>query len=168
MKLWLMIISLLVMFVLQATVFQVSPLNAIDPSLTLVMMLYIAFLRGARTAILLGAMVGLFQDVVYGSFIGLHTFSMAVTGYFAGIVFRLFLRRSVVIFLLVVLGATAFNEFLTYGITRLFVPTYFDMNSVVNYAIRTMIFNGVAALLLYSPSVRLLSRRRNRYGLHDD
>lgn len=140
---------LLLTLVLQATLFVQKPFSWVQPNLTLLLILFIAYFRGQFVAMMLGIAVGLFQDIVYSSFLGMHMFSLGVTGYFAGALFRVFLNRSLIMLMLVILGFTGVSEFINYGIGRIFGWTHVDMMTVLMHAIRLMIFNGIFALFLY-------------------
>ncbi|GAX90476.1 rod shape-determining protein MreD [Effusibacillus lacus] len=135
--------------ILQATLFVQKPFSWFQPSLTVLILLFIAYYRGAFLAMMLGILTGLVQDVVYGSFIGMHTFSLGVTGYFAGALFRVFLNRSLIMLVFVILGFSAVYEFMNYGIAMIFGRIQVDLLAVLTYAVRLMIFNGIFALILY-------------------
>lgn len=140
---------LLAGLILEATVFVQKPFTWIQPSLAVLLILLIAYFRGQLLAMTLGIVVGLIHDIVYGSFIGMYMFSLGVTGYFAGSMFRVFLNRSLIMLIFVILGFTGVFEFINYGIGRLFGWTHVDVISVLAHAVRLMIFNGIFTLLLY-------------------
>ncbi|BCJ85075.1 rod shape-determining protein MreD [Effusibacillus dendaii] len=147
---------LLFAMILQATLFVQKPFNWVQPSLTVVLTVFIAYFRNQRLAMVLGLMVGLVQDVVYGTLIGMHTFSLALVGYFSGALFRVFLNRSLIMLLFMVLGMTVGYEFLNYGIATIFGRLRIDLLVVLTHAVRLMIFNGIYGLLLYPFAERWL------------
>jgi rod shape-determining protein MreD len=157
-------IVLWVALTLQATVFQIPPIDAVQPDLVLVVMVAVALLRGPKAALVLGILIGLCQDVVYGAFVGLNAFTYAVIGYFAGTVFAQFLHRNVAITFLVTISFTFINVWITYGMTRLFDVTAYDWHTVMRHSLAQMIIDGVTLLILYPLLVRLLvDRHRRRY-----
>ncbi|MCL6631618.1 MAG: rod shape-determining protein MreD [Alicyclobacillus herbarius] len=149
---------------IQATLFQIPPINVIQPDLVLVVMVVVALTRGPRAALLLGILVGLCQDIVYGAFIGLNAFTYAVIGYFAGSVFAQFLHRNVAITFLVTISFTFVNVWITYGLERLFDVTEYGWQVVMRHSFAQMIIDGVVLLILYPFLIRLLvDRKRRRY-----
>ncbi|MGZ4031400.1 MAG: rod shape-determining protein MreD [Tumebacillaceae bacterium] len=162
----LMMLTMMGMLVIQSTLFQVQPFSFVAPNICLVMLLFISLMRGSMLALYIGLIIGLIQDVLFGTFIGLHGFTFAVVGYFAGMTFRSYWTRSFVMVLLIILGFTLLHEITEYSLSQLFGHGHVDLMAAVTHALRMMIWNGILSLLLYSPSVRLLGRERR--GLADD
>jgi rod shape-determining protein MreD len=152
----LIFLALWIALILESTLFQIPPMTSIHPDIVVVLLMYIAMVLGVRQVVLYGFAIGLVEDVVYGRFIGLYAFTYALIGYFAGLLFRMFFQKSIVILLLIVLGATGVFELITVGISGLYEVSDFTLVTVLEYTVRTMIFNGVLALLIYAPAVRFL------------
>ncbi|WP_018131535.1 rod shape-determining protein MreD [Effusibacillus pohliae] len=148
--------------IVQTTVFVQKPFNWFQPMLPVLLTVLIAFYRGSLLAMLLGGLVGLIQDVVYGSFIGMHAFCLGAAGYFSGLVFRSFLQRSLIMLIFVILGFTGAYEIANYGIAMIFGRIRVDLLAVLTNAIRLMIFNGVFALLLYPLADKWLPAKDKR------
>jgi rod shape-determining protein MreD len=148
------------MLIIQSTVLQVQPFSIIAPNITLVMLLYVSMMRGPLLALYIGLTIGLIQDILFGTYLGLHAFTYAAFGYFAGTTFRSYWARSLVMIILVIIGYTFLSEMTLYGLSRLFGYAHVDLMAAVTHAVRMMIWNGILALLLYSPSVRLLGSER--------
>ncbi|WP_067933000.1 rod shape-determining protein MreD [Alicyclobacillus kakegawensis] len=149
---------------LQATVFQIPPIDVVQPDLVIVVMVVVALTQGPKAALILGILVGLCQDVVYGAFIGLNAFTYAVIGYFAGTVFAQFLHRNVAITFLVTIFFAFINVWITYGMERLFDVTGYTAQAVLRHSLAQMIIDGITLLILYPFLVRLLvPRKRKRY-----
>jgi rod shape-determining protein MreD len=155
-------LSLFLALVLQSTLFQIPPMTTLHPDMVVVLLMYIAMIMGPWQAALYGLAIGLVEDVVFGRFIGLYAFTFALVAYFAGLIFRLFFQKSIIILLLTVLGATGVFEIITVGISGLYEVSNFTMMTVIDYTIRTMIFNGIFALFAYSPAVTLLEKAVKR------
>lgn len=140
---------LLLGLILQATVFVQKPFSWVQPNLLVLIILFIAYFRGHFLAMMLGIAVGLVQDIVFGSFLGMHTFSLGAIGYFAGALFRVFLNRSLIILILNIIGFTAAVEWMNFGIVWIFGWTHVDLMTVLTHAVRLTIFNGIFALFMY-------------------
>ncbi|UOF90155.1 rod shape-determining protein MreD [Fodinisporobacter ferrooxydans] len=155
-------LALFFLLVIQTTVFQIPPLTTIHPDMVVVLLMYISMILGARQAVFYGLAIGLVEDIIYGRFIGLYAFSFALIGYFAGLVFNLFFHKSLLLILVTVLASTCVFELITVSISGLYEISDFALVTVVDYTIRTMIFNGIFTLLIYAPAVKWLEKAANR------
>jgi len=149
--------------VLESSLFQVPPINVVQPNLVLIVLIVVALTRGPRSALVLGVLIGGLQDVDYGKFIGINAFTYAFVGYFAATVFSQFLQRNMAITLLVTVGFTFIQEWMTYGLTRLFDVTAFGLSTAMTKTLWQMLINGVFLLVLYPLLSRLLTSKRLTY-----
>lgn len=164
MKLGIAFVMLWIGLILEATVFQIPPMNVIHPGFVLVILVLIALMRGPNTAVIFGIVIGLIQDICYGSFIGLNAFSYGVVAYFAGAVFSQFLHRNLTITFLTTLVLTFVYTWVTFGLTRLFDVTADSPTYVLSQSFISMLVNGLLVLMLYPLVTRLfLHHKRNRY-----
>jgi rod shape-determining protein MreD len=143
--------------ILQSTLFQIPPINLIQPNLVLVALVLVALTRGARVALVTGVLIGLIQDAAYEPFLGLHAFTYGVIGYFAGTTFAQFLHKNVALTLLVAEICTFAENWITYGITRLFDVSAFAWRTVLSLTLEQMVVNGVVLLILYPLFLRMLT-----------
>lgn len=160
------LLTMMGMLVLQSTVLQVQPFTFIAPNIPFVMLMFVALMRGPLFALYIGVGIGLLQDVLYGTYLGMHAFTYAAMGYFAGTTFQSYWTRQFMVVILIILGYTVLSELTSYGLSRLFGQGHYDMMSAFLHAVRMMIWNGIFGLLLYSPSVRLLATERR--GLSEE
>ncbi len=104
---------LLVSLLLKMTVLQFIPFLTSPPDLVLITLVYISCLRGSQYGQFSGAFIGLLEDILSVSPLGLHGLIRTVTGYGVGI----FKGHLVVDFILippvVVTAATLFRALLT-------------------------------------------------------
>ncbi|MBX5437205.1 MAG: rod shape-determining protein MreD [Alicyclobacillaceae bacterium] len=150
--------------ILESTLFEIPPVKLVHPDLVLVCLVVISLTRGARAALMMGVLIGLLQDASFGAFLGLNAFTYGVLGYFAAAAFAQFLQRNLALTFLVTIVCTFVEEWLTFGLTRMFNVTGYAWRTVLAHSLWQMIVNGIVLLLLYSPLVRWLSERpRGRY-----
>ncbi|ARU63280.1 rod shape-determining protein MreD [Tumebacillus avium] len=158
----LILLTLMGALVVQSTVLQVQPFSFIAPNLIVVFLLYVSMMRGSLTALYCGLLIGLIQDILFGTYLGLYAYTFATVGYFAGMTFRSYWTRQLVMVILIMLGYSFLAELTAYGLSRLFGYAHVDLMAAVTHTVRIMIWNGIFALLLYVPSVKLLATERNR------
>lgn len=154
--------------IIQSTLFQVPPINVIQPNLVLVVLMCIAVTRGPRAALVLGVLIGFIEDADYGSFLGLNAFVYGVVGYFAAVILSQFLHKNIALTLLLSVVCTFGQEWITFGMTRLFGVTAYSWRSVMGLTIGQMIVNGITLLLLYPLLIRWLVTRHNSRYKHTD
>lgn len=150
---------------IQSTIFQITPINVIQPNFILVMLIGVALARGPKSAMFLGVLIGLVQDAVFGSFLGLNAFTYGVLGYFSGAWFAQFLHRNIAVTFLITVIATFIQQWFTFGLTRMFDATAYTWSGVMAHSLSEMIQNGLLLLLLYPAILRLFGvRTRSAYA----
>lgn len=153
-----------VALIIQSTLFQIPPIHVLQPNLVLVVLIVVAMTRGARAALVLGVIIGLIQDVMFGSFVGLNAFAYGVVGYFAATTFGQFLHRNFSIAFLITVVFTFIHVWVIFGMSRMFNVTAFSWNSVISHSLSEMIQNGITLMVLYGVLVRwFTSRQGGRY-----
>ncbi|GEO25826.1 rod shape-determining protein MreD [Alicyclobacillus acidoterrestris] len=166
MKLTIAFLMLWVGLILEATVFQIPPMNAIHPGFVLVILVLIALMRGPNTAVVMAVLIGLIEDISYGSFIGLNAFSYGLIAYFSGALFGQFLHRNLAVTFIDTLMMTFVYTWITYGLTRLFDVTADRPIFVFQQSLVSMMVNGLLVLMLYPLVTRLFTNhKRNRYNV---
>lgn len=154
------LLTMMGMLVIQSTVLQVQPFSYAEPNIVFVMLLYVSLARGPMVSLYIGLTIGLIQDILFGTFLGPHAFTYALICYFAGSTFRSYWARQLVRVILVVIAYTLLQEMMLYGLARLFGFQHVEFMPALTHMLSIMIWNGIMALVLYVPSMRLLSFER--------
>lgn len=154
-------LTILLLFILEGTVLQIVSPNAWGlswlavPRFALAGAVMISLFLGRREGLFYGLGIGLLQDILFGQIIGVYSFTMMVTGYFAGLVVLLFQRSLAVMFVTVCLVLFG-HEWLLYSLFRLFSTSPVDVQWVLsNQIFPTVGFNVLFAVLIYIPLSRL-------------
>lgn len=158
---FLLSLLLLVVFLLEGTVFQfILPHEgemswSMLPRFALVGVILIALFLGRREGLIYGFCIGLLQDILFGHIIGIYTFSMMVAGYFSGLILLLFHRSLAVVITTVALVLFG-HEWLLYSIYRLFSSPTVDVQWIITKEILpTVGVNLFFALVVYYPMVKI-------------
>ena len=118
--------ALLTAFVVQLTLSAAWPASVLFFDLPLLVVIYYALNRGPIVGLWLGGAVGLLQDGLIGSFLGVGALSRSLVGYLVGFAVTRFLLSGPLAQLLVVAAATFATrtlEFLILAVMgRLVVP----------------------------------------------
>ncbi|RDV82927.1 rod shape-determining protein MreD [Ammonifex thiophilus] len=153
--LWLVGFSLL----LQTTVLTYLRVAGVRPDLLLILVAFIGFWRGPREGGLWGVVAGLLCDLVAGGFVGLNALTKLLAGYLAGQAGVFFYRESSLTCALVTGTVTLVAELATY-LLLLFLGIWLPLKNTLLYLILPVTaYNTVAAVVLFYPWQRLLSRR---------
>lgn len=160
--------ALLLLFLLEGTVFQVfTPKSFLEtmtlvPRFALVGPILVSFFLGRREGLFYGMALGFLHDVLFGNLIGVYTLSMMVASYFAGLIVKLF-HRSAAVFISTISIVLFGHEWLVYSLFRLFSPSVVDVQWVLTkQIIPNVIANVIFAIIVYWPLARLCDKVRAR------
>lgn len=86
---------ILLAFLLQTTLFQVSYFWLISPNLLLILTVSFAFMNGKKTGIVIGFVCGLLIDFFYGDILGFYALIYMLIGYVNGFFCRVFYEDEI-------------------------------------------------------------------------
>lgn len=137
-------IILLVVNVLQSTVFDGIRIKGISPNFSIMIIVSFALLRGSKEGSMVGFFTGLIMDIVFSTSRGYLAIVGACIGYFCGKFNKDFYRENLVLpFLLTLISTTI------YGFT---ISLPFLMRGKINYIyfIRNIIFPEIIYTIILS------------------
>lgn len=111
---------LVIIFVLQSTVFQSIQIRGIVPNLMVITVVSFALLRGKTDGAIAGVILGLLQDIYFGSVVGFYAVIYLYIGYFTGILYNNFYKDSLLIPVGVFSAADFLLNLIVYFFTFLF------------------------------------------------
>ncbi|PYI52249.1 rod shape-determining protein MreD [Paenibacillus flagellatus] len=153
-------IVLFVLFLLEGTILEwiIPPVwqstVLVVPHVVFVGVLLVGLFKNRYQALGYGLAFGMLQDFIYyGHALGVHSFSMGLVGYVAGLAFRAASRGVVISLIAAALGSFAYDS-LVYGIYRFFLGVVrLDYQwTFLHQILPSMLFNALIALLLYMPA----------------
>ena len=97
---------MLFLYVGQSSLLPFVAFRGVSADLLLLMVVSVAFLRGAKVGALVGFLAGLLQDLATGTFFGVDIFAKMVIGYGCGYYSRRLVKEQMMLPLLAVLVAT--------------------------------------------------------------
>ena len=149
------VLIILIMLVLQTTVFQALALADVVPNLLLVVTVCYAYLRGRTSGLITGFFCGLLMDMLYGTVVGLYAFIFMSIGFAVGFCQKIYFTDSLILPALLITGSD-----LVYGIYYYVVE--FLMRGRINFGfcflrviLPEMIYTALAGILLYRLLVAL-------------
>lgn len=113
-------IIIIINMVLQPVVFGNLAFKGIVPNIFIVTIVSFGLLRGKIEGAVIGALIGLFQDILYGEVVGLYTIIYMNIGYYTGFLYRNFYRDSLLVPIGIIAAADFVQNFIIYFFTFLF------------------------------------------------
>jgi len=145
----------LLIFTFQATMGDFIKVLGIKPDLILVLTCMAGLLKGKNGGGFAGIFVGLFQDILYGSFIGLNALAKSVTGYVVGIgAWSLYKGNLIIPFFVVFLGSI-FHEIVVFCVLFALSMNPPFIPSLINTILPFAFYNGLIAVVLFKPVKKL-------------
>ena len=137
-------IIILVVNVLQSTLFDGIRIRGISPNFSVMIIVSFALLRGSKEGSLVGFFTGLFMDIVFSTSRGYLAIVGACIGYFCGKFNKDFYRENLVLPFLLTLISTTIYGFM--------VSLPFLMRGKINYIyfIRNIIFPEIIYTIILS------------------
>ncbi len=111
---------ILMVFILQTTALQNFSIRGIVPNLIIVTTISFALLRGRIDGAIVGALLGLLQDIFYGGVVGFYGAIFMYIGFFTGFLYMNFYKDSILIPIGVIASADVLVNLITYFFTFLF------------------------------------------------
>ncbi|EZH66871.1 hypothetical protein DH09_02710 [Bacillaceae bacterium JMAK1] len=144
-------------FIIEGTWFQVffPPSTEQDlfwvPRFAFVTVILISIYRGSKSGIFYGMGLGLFQDIVYSTVIGIYTFSYALIGYMTGFNFRAVQSRPFVVLVIVMVAVASLESliYLMYTWTGIAQVTFEEF--AATRLLPSVVLNGAFGILLIFP-----------------
>lgn len=154
---WLFL-TLFLFLIIEATVLSNARITGFVPNLVLVGVVMAGLLRGTRVAVVVGVLIGMVQDVNYGSFLGETAVAYALAGYAAGFLRSLVMRESVLLAILVTGITSELFEWVTYGLSRFFGAADISVRAVAHLSSSLTLVSMGFAIIAYWPFKKLFSR----------
>jgi len=158
------LISVLVCFFLQTSVFEHIQLAGVKPNILIILVASTAVMRGQKEGMLTGFVAGLLLDIFYGSYFGIFAFIYMVSGYCCGFFNRIYYEEDIIL-PLVLIGA---NDLL-YGLLMYLKQGLLHNHRHFFFFFRTIIlpeavYTVAVGLILY----RILLRIHVRITMRED
>lgn len=143
------VLEIIILLLLQTTVFQWFSLAGITPNLLLILAVSTGFMRGRSAGLLVGFFSGLLIDCLYGNIIGLCALIYMLIGYLNGYANKIFVKDDFTIPLILVGVSELIYFFLYYIFTfllegKLNIAYYF-----FHIGVPRIVYTVLAAIIVY-------------------
>lgn len=151
-----MILFVFLLFLIEGTILPFfipdEWMGRIIPQFVFIIVLYHAVYKHRHTALVMGLLLGLLQDIVYyGFMVGPHTFSMALLGYLVGLLFSTRNTTMVTMMVITIMSSFAYQSII-FGIYALFNLQHHPFQyALMEYMLPSLAVQLVFALIVYVP-----------------
>lgn len=145
-----LIVTIVICFLLQSTVFQVIALAEVVPNLLLIVTGAFGYMRGRKEGLWIGFFCGLIVDLMYGDIIGICTLIYMVVGYINGIFHMYFYRDVLTIPILLIGISDIFYNILYYTLEFLLRSRLSFLFYLRRIMLPELVYTVLVAVILYS------------------
>lgn len=152
-----MVLTILISFVLQTTLFQFFSFGGISPNLLIIVTASYGFMFGRRYGMVVGFFSGLLMDIFYGSVLGFYALIFLYIGAANGIFHRVFYQNDIKLPLALITVSDLVYSFICYVLLfllrgRFQIGFYFK-----NVIIPEIVYTIFVTVFLY-PVILLINR----------
>ena len=149
MSILILAVVVLLNFILQSTIFPYMAIFGVVPNTALLIVMFISLLKGKYYGGFIGIIVGLLQDIIFSSVIGINSFIYFFAGYLTGMAENKLSRDNMFIPILFSLIGTIYYNF-TYYTFMFFLSENIPFLSFSKYIMLIeMLYNIVLAIPIY-------------------
>lgn len=146
---------LLLLFLLQVTLFQNLSLASIIPNLLLIFVFSTGFMRGKKEGIWVGFFAGLLLDIYYGDSIGFYAFIYMYIGYLNGFFHKLFYDEDITLPLALLTGSNILCGFFVYVIRFLLRNRLDFVYFLQHVIIAETVYTLLVSIAIYRPLLKM-------------
>jgi len=142
-------IIILLLFLVQSTVFPHFLFASVGPNLLLIVTASLGFIRGKKEGMFVGFVCGIFIDVFWGNSLGFNMLLFTCAGYIDGFFHRLFYDEDIKLPLCLVGASELFYGFITCFCLYVLQGDFSFASHLVHIIIPELVYTILATLVLY-------------------
>lgn len=140
---------ILLMFLLQTTVFQSLSIASVTPNLLLMLTVSMGFMRGKKSGLWIGFICGLLIDLIYGSFIGANALIYMYIGYLNGFLYKVYYDEDVKVPMILVALSDLVYGLVMYLMQLLLRVRLEFLEYVQHIILPEIVYTAVMTILVY-------------------
>lgn len=140
---------IILLIVLQATLFKFISFFGVKPDVVFIVVLGFSLLNGSAEAITLSLFAGLLQDILYNNAIGVVSLPLLIVGYITGLVSKsVFRENAFVAFVFVFFGTLIYNIIIMFSMVLMKYEFNF-VKSFIDIALLQAVYNSIITIFGY-------------------
>lgn len=144
-------VLVLIVFILQGTIFQTLSIASISPNLLLVVTVSFGFMRGKREGLFVGFFCGLLIDIFYGyeNTVGFYALLYMYIGFFNGFLYKVFYDEDIKVPMLLVGVSDLAYGLVVYGVQFLLRGRLDVFGYLYRIIIPEMVYTVLITVIFY-------------------
>lgn len=162
------IITVIICFLLQSTLFQTLSFASISPNLLIIIISSFGFMRGKKEGMLIGFFGGLLIDIFYGNVLGFYALIYMYIGYINGFFRKLFFPEDIKLPMILIsasdLTANLLVYFFQFLFRRQFAFDYYLFHIIIPEWVYTILVTIFLYFLLLKINQKLEMKEKRSAG----
>ena len=144
-----LILAFLIIYFLQANIFNVFTIAGVKPNLFIIYILFIGLFANQFAGISFGVICGLILDLIYGKTIGVTAIMLCAIGYLGSYFDKNFSKENKLTIIVMVIGSTFIFEFGTYFLSSIILDFKREYLYFIKMVVIEILYNVLLTIILY-------------------
>lgn len=161
---FLIVITIIINFIFQSTILPYFEIFRVVPNTALIIVVILALAKGKYYGGFYGLVIGLIQDIMYSTVIGINAFILFFAGYFIGFIEDTFARDNIINPIVFTALTTIYYNIL-YSLFLYFLSRNISFVTAVRSVFSfEVIYNGLVSIAVYKLFQKIFSGPKIRFG----
>lgn len=144
-----LVVTIIVCFLLQCTIFKKFAIASISPNLLIVVTASFGFMRGKKEGLFIGFFSGLLMDIMFGSVFGFYALIYMLIGYVNGFFKRIFFPDEVKLPIALIAVSDFFCNLIIYFVLFWFRGRFQFGYYLMHTILPELVYTMIVAIVLY-------------------
>lgn len=144
-----LVVTIIVCFLLQCTIFKKFSIASISPNLLIVVTASFGFMRGKKEGLFIGFFSGLLMDIMFGSVFGFYALIYMLIGYVNGFFKRIFFPDEVKLPIALIAVSDFFCNLIIYFVLFWFRGRFQFGYYLMHTILPELVYTMIVAIVLY-------------------
>ncbi|WP_026509327.1 MULTISPECIES: rod shape-determining protein MreD [unclassified Butyrivibrio] len=149
------LLSILISFILQTTVFRVIDFSGIVPNLMIILTASYAFMRGDKSGMVIGMFCGILIDIFFGSYLGFYALIYMYIGFIVGKFNKIFFPENILLPLALIVSSDFLFGFTCYVLLFMFRNKFDIGYYMLNVIIPEAVYTALVAIFIYPVLIKI-------------
>ena len=149
------VLSILISFILQTTVFRALDFSGIVPNLMIILTSSYAFMRGDKSGMIIGMFCGLLVDIFFGTYLGFYALIYMYIGFIVGKFNKIFFPENILLPLALIVSSDFLFGFVCYVLLFMFRNKFNISYYTVNVILPEVVYTALAAVFVYPVLIKI-------------
>ncbi len=149
------LLSILISFILQTTVFRVIDFSGIVPNLMIILTASYAFMRGDKSGMVIGMFCGILVDIFFGSYLGFYALIYMYIGFIVGKFNKIFFPENILLPLALIVSSDFLFGFTCYVLLFMFRNKFDIGYYMLNVIIPEAVYTALVAIFIYPVLIKI-------------